>query len=175
MTADELHRRTVLWFSHDDQDQPELPLTPGAGRAGAVFAFLRARGRSVRGAPLWDPVAERDVPLEDSADPGRDLDDGRAIGLALAVEGISHGAVALPEISLLAPPLTLSWDAGPAWDDPRRVAAFFDLLAALEDEAGVRPAFAPEDGRVQVGPAFEAIHRRWRNARAGGDPARPPS
>ncbi len=40
MTADELRRRTALWFSCDDQDQPEIPLDPPEGRAGDVVAFL---------------------------------------------------------------------------------------------------------------------------------------
>ena len=164
MTADELRRRTALWFSCDDQDQPELPLEPGAGRAGDVVAFLQSRARSVSGPDLWDPEDERDVPLQTVANAGAELDAGRAVGLVLAFEGILQAGVELPDVLLIGPPLALFWNSGPAWDDARRVAAFFDLLGALEQEAGIRPAFAQTPGRVEVGPDFEAVYRAWRAA-----------
>jgi hypothetical protein len=63
LTVEELERRTALWFTADDQDQPEIALEPGGRRTGAVYAFLRDRGGVVAtSASYWDPAAERDVP-----------------------------------------------------------------------------------------------------------------
>jgi hypothetical protein len=86
VTPEELRERTSVWFTEDDQDQPEIPY----------------------------------------------------VGLG-----------------------TLFWDCGPDWDSAEVVAAFFDLLAALERDCGITLAFADEDQHVEVGPSFAAIYREW--------------
>ena len=118
------------------------------------------------GPDLWDPEGERDVALHTVPNAGAELDAGRAVGLVLAFEGIVQAGVELPDVLLIGPPLALFWNAGPAWDDPRRVAACFELLGALEVGAGSSPAFAEAPARAEVGPDFEAVYRAWRAASA---------
>jgi hypothetical protein len=158
VTPEELRERTTGWFVEDDQDQPEIPLEPFEGRTGAMVTFLRSHGgRLEPDRTVWN--GRDDVPQVSFANVGEAIDAGRVEWSVLGLHGVRFGGVALPEICVH--PGCLFWSCGAEWDSAEVVAAFFDLLGALERECDVRLAFIDEDQRVELGPSFEAIYREW--------------
>jgi hypothetical protein len=171
MTADELRDLTTAWFTDDPQDTPEIAIAGARGRYGAVFEFFALYGGTIRaGSSLWDPIAERDVPLESMANPGEAADAGRAQSFVAEFQGLGFNGIKLPSVSVWPQPpdgLQILWDCGPQWETPAVVAAFFDLLASFEEVVGVRLDF--ETQRFEsVGPRLGEIYALW-VARFGGD------
>lgn len=162
MTPEELRERTMVWFVEDDQDQPEIPYEPHEGRNAALVDYLHALGGKFRlDARFWDPVRKVDARLYSVPNPGAEYDAGRADSFVAELHGIRFDGVELPPICVFVGLGYLFWDCGPAWDSAEVVAAFFDLLGALERDCGVTLAFGDEDQTVEVGPSFAAIYREW--------------
>lgn len=175
MTAEELQRLTAVWFTYDEEDQPEIPIEPATGRVGAIFDFLRACGGVVAAdATYWDPISDRTMRIDSVANAGAESDRGRTASFVAPFRHVRFDGVELPELSLHpAPPdrLDLFWDAGPQWQAGARVAAFFDLLAALERDCGVRLCFDDRTGGAPVGSQFGAVFDAWHEGRSR--PVRP--
>jgi hypothetical protein len=165
MTADELRDLTTMWFTEDPEYAPEITVAGAAGRYGAVFEFLATYGGVIRpGSSFWDPIAERDVPLESVANPGGAADAGRAQSFVAGFEGLGFNGIKLPGVMVWPQPphgLQIFWECGPQWGHPAVVAAFFDLLAAFEEQVGVRVDFETDSGFDSVGPRLGQIYALW--------------
>jgi hypothetical protein len=64
VTPEELQRRTAIWFTEDDQDQPEIPIEPGAGssgnaRYGCASTIAVTESRSAAGSARSSPWHQR--------------------------------------------------------------------------------------------------------------------
>jgi hypothetical protein len=164
MTPEELQRRTAIWFTEDDQDQPEIPLEGAGGRTAVVFDFLRSHGGVVDAqSEYWDLNNERSVLIDSVANAAAEYDAGHASGFVACFRGIHYNGVALPDICLYpggADDLAIFWDCGPEWNRSDATAAFFDLLAALERDCSVRLGFGRGNG-APVGRRFGRVFAEW--------------
>jgi hypothetical protein len=165
MNADELRDLTTVWFTEDPEYSPEITIAGAGGRYGDVFEFFARYGGVIRpGGSFWDPVAGRDVALGSVANPGGAADAGRAQSFVAEFEGLGFDGIKLPRVMVWPQPpdgLQIFWECGPQWEPPAVVAAFFDLLAAFEEQVGVRLDFDTDKGLEPVGPRLGEIYAQW--------------